>query len=82
MENVKLKSIITAIKILLQGFNSIFKLTEEKKWANLKIDQERFCNLKSRKKINEKSEQTHREMWDIAKCNEIKKEKTRKYSEK
>lgn len=71
MENVKLKSIITAIKISLEGFNSKFKMTEEKKMNKFKHRSRRFFNLKSRKKINEKSEQTHKEMWDTAKCTNI-----------
>lgn len=50
MEILNLKSTITEIKISLEGLNSKFKLTEEKKNKKTQIDQQRFCNPKNREK--------------------------------
>lgn len=49
MENVKLKSIITAIKITLEGFNSKFKMTEEKKMSKFKDRSREILQLEEQK---------------------------------
>ena len=74
-EILQLKSTVTEIKTLLEGFNSKYA----KELANLKIGLLKLLNLICRKeKRMNKSEQSIRELWETIKLTNIQNRRTRR----
>ena len=63
MEILALKSLITALKILLERFNSRFDQAEER-INSLKISQRDLPVWRAERQKNEKSEQSLKDPWD------------------